>query len=207
MKALGLETANVNLARRQFQEGDKKPRYGNFPVCNKCCRHHYPPNCPACNNVCDKSCQQGYFKASMFCQGNVRAQSGHFQGKSKGGRGWRRRPRRGKSYNHDMQYANENVARGADNVTNMFQERASINDVFEANIDGKNNTEWIVKFELGNSVLKLEIDSGAAYTVLSRSTVEQLQCEQSRTQCSETIINGVSGQHIKAFGQITFPFT
>jgi len=44
MKTLGLETANVNLARQQFQERDERPGYGNFPECIKCCRHHHPQN-------------------------------------------------------------------------------------------------------------------------------------------------------------------
>jgi type IV secretory pathway VirB9-like protein len=51
-------------------------------------------------------------------------------------------------------YSEDNVARDADNVTNMFKEHASINDMFMANIDGKNKTEWTVKFEVGNSVLE-----------------------------------------------------
>ncbi|KAH3816304.1 hypothetical protein DPMN_117817 [Dreissena polymorpha] len=121
MKTLGVETANVNLTRQQYQERDKKPGYrNNFPVCNKCQGHHHPRNCPEYNKVCDTCGHEGHFKAPKFCKENVRAQSCHFRGRTRGC-GWGRRPRRGKSYYHNLHYADDNVARDADNITNIFK--------------------------------------------------------------------------------------
>jgi hypothetical protein len=211
VKSLGAESASVNVAQHSKpgftgHRGGYKPReyQGNHPFCKKCCRHHEFRNCPAYNKICDNCGGRGHFKASKLCKSNP-PHRGFSRGASRGsarGRGARHRGRGNKKV-HYMD--NEKVC--DNDLGEMFEQCASVQDVFVANVDTlKTQVEqdWKVKFKVNNTDLLLEIDSGAMCNVLSRNTAERFR-SVSQIKQSDTIINGISGKQMKAFGKITLP--
>lgn len=100
---------------------------------------------------------------------------------------------------------NEKV--GDNDFSEMFKQCATVQGVFVANVDtlkNKAEQDWKVKFKIDDADLLLEIDSGAMCNVLSKNTAEKFRSVFPIKQ-SDTIINGVSGKQMKAFGKITLP--
>ena len=212
LKTLGLETASVNMAHKHNKgkapagKGEERYCQMNVPFfCEKCCRNHQPRNCPAYHKTCDTCGQRGHFKASKVCKGKNVAKRGHYSHYrgAQHSRGQSYRPNRG-SY-RNVHHAEDEAPCDVGAMGDMFDTQASVSDVFTADIGEEKDSDWSVKFAVGKSILELEIDSGAACNVLSRATAEKLQSHNAKILRSNAVINGVSGQQIKAYGQITLP--
>lgn len=141
----------------------------------------------------------GHFKASKLCKGNsygsqsrrrvrTSARGTPYRGR---GRGIRRRV-----------YCTDAVEDNG--LGEMFEQSASVADVFVATSDASENKEWTVAFNVGDKQLPLEIDSGAMCNVLSKQTAEKFTSMAPIVK-SDTIINGVSGKQTKAHGKIVLP--
>ncbi len=109
---------------------------------------------------------------------------------------------RGRAVHHaDELFDDYDVHNRVDDTENMFENM----NVYTAKVEGHNvENEWNVAFQVYDSTLCLEIDTGARCNILSRHTLIDLGVHYV-LQPSSTVVRGVHGESRKSQGIVTLP--
>lgn len=218
---------------RSRARGRAQGYQGNFPYCDRCCKHHAYRSCPAFDKNCDTCGQRGHFKKSPVCKNSsgTSTSRGRFNFNRQGQRSHDGRNFRGRYNSYSYRgyrpqgrgYQNNNNRRDVhyaddydyDYLANQFDEHVDMNDVFIANVSDENDisfpgaknynaNDWVVQFDIDNSTMNCEIDTGARCNIISLNTLKSLDSKYP-TKRSKTVINGVHGKCMKSLGIVTLP--